>query len=444
MDDEGTATLYTNDTTCTVPYIKDWDHDDSTSDIKDDDGNVIAVDGQQAFLPWGMNDTGVDDVYRPVADASEGYFEMIDMGAVAVDSDAEEWMTHVDGVPGDCASVSDMWFDPDRDSTAPGDDAEWEENPDKYMDSLGPTGGLFGGASVVDVTGGAMYSYDAKAINGYNSASVIGDVDFLHANPGKSAPSLNDGDIRVGTVFVDGTALSSPALDRPVDAVSYVFMHDSLMNEYTTNADVAAGTEWVLNFPTKAFYVYSDDSGSDVALAPFTQIWDGMGACEPVTLDTIWDREELTFTDPPPPPSEGEGPIVSPQPPGVPDEIPDPVIPFSLCYEVSVIEFGPKDGDTTAILGSSNFHNINNEDEALGYKNGWARLDLYNYITDVDEDGEAEWNERDTLGGLGGLPVTGFAVESFKNSFLGDGADILANYGGIFQHKYTRKLVSSY
>jgi hypothetical protein len=53
-------------------------------------------------------------------------------------------------------------------------------------------------------------------------------------------------------------------------------------------------------------------------------------------------------------------------------------------------------------------------------------------------DGTFVPNTRDPLGGLFGLPVTGFAVQGFQNAFLGDGADVLANYGGIFTHKGTR------
>jgi len=43
-----------------------------------------------------------------------------------------------------------------------------------------------------------------------------------------------------------------------------------------------------------------------------------------------------------------------------------------------------------------------------------------------------------------GLPVTGFAVQRFANGFLGDGANVLANYGGIFQHKGTRMTSAQY
>ena len=93
----------------------------------------------------------------------------------------------------------------------------------------------------------------------------------------------------------------------------------------------------------------------------------------------------------------------------------------------------------TRILGSSNYHTIDND--ALGFETGWARLDLWNATFDEDESGEIEDDEvmfRDNLGGLNGLPVTGFGVQRSENSFLGSGADVLANYGGIFGHKGTR------
>jgi hypothetical protein len=282
-----------------------------------------------------------------------------------------------------------------------------------------------------------MYSYDAKAINGF--AMSIDANDLLHTPPGFTTPNLNSGDVVDGTVFMDnGSLFMSDGLTRGVDAVSFVFMHDQVMNEYTTEAVVGAGTEWVISFPTKHFYVDEVISGSEDALAPFTTTWDGSGACEVVLLDTIWDREEASPEDPV---ITGEPvpPIVSPAPPPVDDPV-DPIIPFELCYEVSVIEFGPGAGDATAILGSTNFHNIDNT--LLGFEYGWARMQLDDYPYDKNENGlidadEAEFS-RDHLGGLEGLPVTGFAVQAFQNAFLGDGADVLANYGGIFGHKGTR------
>ena len=411
-------TLETGDTTCTVPYL-----------YGDYDGTV-------AFLPWGMNDTGVADTYGPISRATEGYFEMIEMGVLTGDSAAAA--THKDGVPADCDSLVDAWtvFD-DKDN----DLGYWLEDP--LEDIEAPSGGMFGGAAIINVTAGHMYSYDARAINDF---ATVRDPNLapLHNPPGDSSPSLNSGGVTDATVFVDGTSLPSDGLARGVDAVSFVFMHDQVMNEYTTEKLVGAATEWVLTFPTKSYYVYDDESGSTEPVAPFISTWDGTTetSCEIVELNTIYDRNEQTIV-PTIPGGEPIPPIVSPAPPDI--EIPpNPIVPFELCYEVSVIQFGAYASTgidvRSEILGSSNFHTIDNT--ALGFVNGWARLDMYNYVSDDDENGVPEVNTREELGGLNGLPVTGFSVQRSVNGFLGDGADVLANYGGILQHKYTRKLGS--
>ena len=427
-DDAGTPTMVTSDTTCTVPYIY---------------GNG----GKQAFLPYALTDGGSTDISR----ATEGHFEMIEMGEIVDGTTTDIAATHVNGVPGSgdlgCHTLVEAWTDPNN--LDPDDDGYWLMDPIADFDEGGPTGGLFGGAAIVNVKKGTMFSYDAKAINGF-SDSVLGSDGFLHQEPGSVLPSLNSGNIGVGTVFLDdGTTHTSSAWSRTVDAVSFVFMHDQVMNEYTTEAAVNAGTEWVMTFPTKHFYVYGPSAGDEVPLPvdPFTSQWDPEfaedAACELVVLDTIWDREEREIIDP-----ENPGtpipPIVSPAPPDLPPPT-NPEIPLELCYEVSVIAFGPEktpraEGGTTAILGSSNFHNIDNE--LLGFEYGWARLDFSGWDYDLNGDGvedEGEVFDRVPLGGLVGLPVTGFAVQKFENGFL-DG-NTLANYGGIFQHKATRSLV---
>jgi len=424
-DDAGTPTLTTADTSCTVPYIY---------------GNG----GVQEFLPWGMNDTGVADEYGPIERATEGYFEMIDMGVLTGDSAAAATHDYETGEPADCSVLVDAWtvFD---DKT--NDQGYWLDDP--LVDIEAPTGGLFGGASIIRVSAGHMYSYDAKAINDFATTSTP-NFQPLHNAPGDSSPSLNSGDVMNGDIFYAGDALNSGTLTRGVDAISYVFMHDQVMNEYTTEALVGAGTEWVLTFPTKSFYVYAEESGSEDAIPPFTTTWDGEGACEVVTLDTIWNREEKTIVNPVIP-GEEVPPIVSPAPPGTIDPE-NPIIPFTLCYETSVIRFIGEldvipDGAPTPILGSKNSHSINNGD--LGFQYGWARLGMDDFPFDYDENGTVDCDSdfqgtecfsRGSLGGLEGLPVTGFAVQRFINAFSGPG--LLANYGGTFQHKYTVKVGS--
>jgi hypothetical protein len=372
---------------------------------------------------------------------------MIEMGTLV--GEFATAATHVDGMPADCQALVNAWtvFDDKLDVQG-----AWIDDPTQDIEV--PSGGLFGGAAIINVNAGHMYSYDAKAIDGF-ATEISPNFLPLHNPPGDSSPSLNSGGVTDATVFVDGTSLPSTGLTRGVDAVSYVFMHDQVMNEYTTEMMVGAATEWVLTFPTKSFYVYEEESGSAVPVQPFTEMWDGEGACEVVTLDTIWDREELTIVNPEEP-GNVIPPIVSPAPPGVTDPV-NPIIPFTLCYETSVIRFNADPEDfppvqTTPILGSSNFHEINNG--ALGFEYGWARLVMDDFPHDANQNGVVECFDpledgnfvgiecfsRGNLGGLEGLPVTGFAVNRFLNAFSGPG--LLANYGGIFQHKYQRKIGS--
>ena len=506
-DDEGTPTMVTTDTTCTVPYI-------------------YGAGGVQEFLPWALNDAEYLDKdasgkqtkeYGDISRGSEGHFEIIEMGTLVneqvanpkwVDVDTypicelatpvpghpascllpRNWTTaelaekelltafgsataatHKNGVPNDCQQLVDAWT---RGATSK-TDGYWIT--DKFADILPPSGGLFGGAAVVNVSGGAMYSYDAKAIDGFYMAESTYVGDDSHQEPGTILPSLDSGNSNDATIFYNGQTLADTGLERGVDAVSYVLMHDTIMNEYTTESGVGASTEWVITFPTKQFYVHQmflntyadyrdngllDGSATDPNTAPrdpFTSTWtwvnstyyttgDNKGQvktpgyvnypCEVVQLDTIWDREERTIVEPDAPPGTPIPPIVSPAPPPTTDPDPDAVIPFELCYETSVISFGDGAG---SVLGSSNTHNIDNTE--LGFESGWARLDLWDATWDADESGVIEDDEvvfRDSLGGLNGLPVTGFAVQRFENAFLGDGSNVLANYGGIFGHKGTR------
>jgi hypothetical protein len=551
----GTPVLYTEDTSCTVPYIY---------------GNG----GAQEFLPWALDDSIYRDVLAPgcveggescnadlkgpngkypiprvyddISRAREGHFNMIEMGTIIDEqTDNLKWVnvdvyenciagsltfpvtygnpatcaadrawtsaelkepatnptygtseavTHgSDGMPADCQQLVDAWTR-GADSA---DDGYWIDTP--MADIQTPSGGMFGSAGIVNVAQGVLFSYDATAVDGFYvgegsdlDQNYIGDES--HQEPGTILPSLDSGNTTDATVFLNGGLQTADwdydildgdgdtRVPRSVDAVSYVFMHDQVMNTYTTEDSVAAGTEWVITFPTKQFYVHQDflndyaefrqeaDAGQPdapiVPLAPFKSTWTwentvyvgGTGddkedvktpgyvdrPCEVVALNTIWDREEQTIIDPELPPGTVIPPIVSPAPP-IPD-LPDPdgIIPFELCYETSVIAFGdPRifdDRETTPILNSRNFHNIDNT--LLGFEYGWARLDMQITSFDEEDNGVVIPSERDMLGGLFGLPVTGFAVERFLNFFVGEGVGTLANYGGIVGHKYTRTIES--
>ena len=331
------------------------------------------------------------------------------------------------------------------------------------------SGGLFGGAAIINVPKGTMFSYDAKALQGYDNTQ-----DGVHFYPGTIHPSLNDGNFLESThdavVFVGAGMSESVSFPRGVDAISAVFMHDTLSNTYVIEEEIAAGTEWVMTLPTKSWYVdtlltgqsftwwepnpadpgcldwedegdnnpfrappngdYSGGSGpngdwlpgddypegylncdpikagEEIALAPFTEPFDGE-SCDAVVFKS-WDREES-------PTVQGgniKPPIVSPAPPIPPG--PEGT-PFELCYEVNVLRFGE-----TSVFGTDSdiLYSVTGTADA-----GWARITMEGLL-------EGDSSSAYTLGGL---PITGFSAEQYTNGELEGG--VLANYGGLFGHK---------
>jgi hypothetical protein len=355
--------------------------------------------------------------------------------------------------------VAGIWFD---ESLGGGGQAS--------SDTRRNSGGLFGGAAVVNPANGTMFSYDAKALQGFDKT-----YDGIHYIPGTRFPSLRSGSETTATVFfgVPQNKAVELAYGSGVDAVSAVFMHDNMMNTYTVQEDLSAASEYVFTFPTKSFYVdpaivgtysiYEPDpedvegcngwtpgdwfppGGPDGVLEPekwprwatcdyieyeftnvrppFTVGFDGT-ACEIANVGH-WDREESPST----PGTPGDiPPIVSPPPP--PGTIPPGPAPFALCYEVNRLDVGGGD-----IFGETDLLSTTD----LGNEAGWVRLN-FSYNVDL-KDGLGKFERHQDRNGLVGLPVTGFTAEEYENGFL-EGGSVLANYGGLFQHKASVKRIS--
>lgn len=434
----GVPHLLTTDTSCTVPYLF---------------LDASTAPGLQSFLPFKYIGSAADGGPTDIGRAAEGHFEMIEMGILDPADVYAPAVDHGDvGVPANCLLLTEAWTT----SSNPANNGAWIQDAldglVEWDDMMFQSGGLFGGAAVINPSEGFMTSYDAKAVNGWSDTYEPAPGSPLHARPGSELPSLNSSAVVDATVFLDdGSVLASSGLTRSVDAVSFLFMHDQIANEYSTEADINGQTEWVLTFPTKAFYVDPAVNANLPAFPdaadPFVQQWgpsaDGAlsTACEPVILGIvtdrtadisdpdfgrdvlisgIFDREEQTtgITDTTRPP------IVSPAPPIVVD----PFETFELCYETNIIRFGAEPGDATEIFGSTNFTNFDNE--ALDFENGWVNIELLTYETPNG------FENRVGLGGLAGLPIVGFSAQKFGNQNAQAG--IAAFYGGIYQHKGTR------
>ncbi|MBS0558329.1 MAG: hypothetical protein JSR27_13065 [Proteobacteria bacterium] len=379
------AGIFTTDNSCTAPAFT------TTA------AGVPAP--YQAFLHYAYTGTLSDGGPTGDSRTNEGHFEMISMGDIDPASNLYADTLHKNGVPPDCA------------------DAEADFEAAAFAAITPPSSGLFGAASVVNVSHGTYYAYNADALDGFTSKT-------LGAGTGSLNPSLNfvnDANPTTATAFVfsGGVLLSAPypAATQAIDAVSAVFSANNLYNQWQSASDGSVGSDWVVTFPTKRFYVDSSTNyaGTAAPIAPFTSKFAKGLSCDVVGIG-LYDREERTTSTP----TCG----FSPCPPGQP--------PSSLCHETNVITFGGP-----SILSSTLTSNL--ATSALG-NNGWLALSF----TDAAHGGsintgvakDAHPMRASNKGQVFyGLPVTGFEAENFVN---GNVNGVLSNYSGVYRHRESR------
>ena len=297
-----------------------------------DNGTGAAI--KTTDLSCTVPDLSQGDVFRSVlyaGDAAldnspdrtrEGYVVTIEM-AVVTGAHAE-WATHVAGTPVNCGALINSWIS----------GGDWQTTGGIVNTSPVTDGGtLSGRMTIVDPSAGVVQTYEAFALEAFNS------VDNLHASPGGIFPSLNQAQPQ-STVVRDGQLLSSTwsgAALGGVDAISAVITHKNIMNGWNVEVRSQEGkqhkSDWIFNFPTKRFYVPADGAPS---AQPFSTNLTADGACEGVDLH-LFDREESilgseTFNFLP-----------------IQASVPGP----SLCWVTSVVTFG-----NTSALGSELSENI--------------------------------------------------------------------------------------
>jgi len=435
LEEDGLADgpgIITADTTCTTPYI--FGDQGGVQEFLDFQYNAAAVPSQSFD---GTIDGGPTGIER----TASGYIEIIEMGTLLDESEVDVAAEHVDGTPPGCDFLVDLWRTPAPGvSPAEGDLGWWNVgDPTFGFDTdLGAIGGLFGGASIINVAEGTMFSYNATALDAFWTAGQTN-----HTNPGSLLPSLLSGDNTTSNVFVNGTVESIDWTGGTPLAVNATLTLAELMNEYTLNAAVGGKTEWVLTFPTKRFHVDTAPGGSpllsegDDAIPPFTTPWtvEKPNSCDQQTF-VFWDREETVPTTDPGDPGDV---IVSPPPPPNPIEV-DPG--FQLCRESNVIRFSndgtlpseteimkePLRDDGAGGVDVLSYTNLNLPAE---FVSGWVRFNFtgFSSLTGTPVNG--------TNNQVIGLPVVGFSANTFSNGTTLGG--VLSNYGGTFKHHGTRQ-----
>ena len=295
-----------------------------------------------------------------------------------------------------------------------------------------PSGGLFGGAAVINIANGTYTNYNATALDAFwdaQGSTGITDPDSLFPSLSSAAPK--------SLVFSNGRIISSTWGNQPVgepadpgqriDAVSAVFMADTFFNEYSTIASNNESSEWVITFPTKRFYVdrnpiSNPQNPGEGVIKPFTSLYDGQ-ACETISI-SAWNREEFA----------GSGAPIGFSPPAPGGASP------KLCFETNILTFNQaiaNDAFGTStpskIFGSVHARNINTPSIAgvagNNTKAGWARI------------GFGTRQARPSVEGhkFVGLPVAGFWAISIENNNATPG--VKGFYGGAFNHRNSRACV---
>ena len=288
----------------------------------------------QEFLPFLIDlDGNNNDLER----ARDGHIEVLEMGVLT--GVAAEYISHgSDGLPTNCAEIA----------------AAWSLSGDWLLTDLAdPLGALMGSASLVNVEEGFSFGFDAIALSDFWGGAG------LHTEPGSELPNLSSAS-PFSRVLLDDGSLAESAWDHGYQAVSAVFMRQSIMNEYALDTVVNGKTEWVVTFPTKHQHT---NAVLFEQIHPFTQAWNGLVACESFRI-IIWDREQqeeiITV-----------GGVTRPRP------SPDP----TLCYSNNVIEFILPGGFHTVrsqILGSANHLTVTTPSSAVT-EGGVGESHFYRY-----------------------------------------------------------------
>jgi len=396
---------------------------------------------------------------RGVERTREGHFELIEMGVIKANSDLNDDIEHLDDDFPPAGGCQRNFL-------------RATSNTAILADMTVPTGGLFGGAAVLNIANGTYINYSATALDGFWSPAANPAGNF-HSKPDDVFPSLTSvgsaitniaggtNETPVSLVFSNGQIIRSAwgtgsgtgginGTPSRVDAVSALFMNDSLLNEYTTETGNNNASEWVITFPTKRYYVNNGVTAGqpNAAFPPFTNPYFGGQACESLQFIS-WNREELTAINDCTTNPTASGCGFSPPSPGAP--------PSALCFETNVLSFNQNitneangTSSPSKILGSRLTRNINTPSIGASAANpstatsaGWLRIGM-----DIDlAAGNALRQTRPSVavpalnivGGqrFVGLPSIGFWAVSIENNNATPG--VKGFYGGAYDHKHGRR-----
>ncbi|MGN6518885.1 MAG: hypothetical protein ACTHK2_05625 [Dokdonella sp.] len=354
LGETGGAALYSADTSCTWPPIPPGGFPLVSS----------AYAGGSIFPP----DGGPSSITR----TREGFIQVVALGAVIPESPLDLGIRHPSpGAAPTCANA---------------DSSAGSHLAPPVADTLG------GSAAIVNVGEGTFFAYAANALDFTEQVLFSGSAN-IEANPLRFANSAASA-FPTGAVAHVASGDEHFAIDyeQGIDAVSAVFMQESISNDYLVAAGLGANTDWVITFPTKA--LYTDPFYLDSVRAPFVETFGAPGASNVLADAVQYDQEE------------GHGATTA----------------LTLPWVVNVISFREASHEASGVLGSALAIPV-----APFAESGTMTLDLAH--------GGDETHVITAADGrvLHGLPATGFMVYNIINANAAPGK--LANYGGTFPYR---------
>jgi hypothetical protein len=310
-----------------------------------------------------------------------------------------------------------------------------------------PTGGLSGGATLINVADGVSYGYRADALSNVFSSPQHSFPTHL-ASDRRQKPSLKDANKEIA-MMIGGATISAEFATGP-EAVSALYQSVIVSSEWTAEPSIGASSAFVLTLPTKSFF--TTGVADTKASPPFRIDPRYRFASEPVSIGNFY-RDGVS--------SKGGGGlyVTGVGPPSVTltghamvANIPNrqngvtygslaaPGESGRIFWDpgVGAIPYIPIGGDNRTASSFAGSLSIGFLSTPLkGHIDSLpspASLDDVRIITAIN--GSHDGVACKTLK-FHGLPVTGFAVQKYVNGNVGG---VLSNYGVLLPFKIDRKI----
>ena len=293
-----------------------------------------------------------------------------------------------------------------------------------------PTSGLAANWTIMNVPKALSWSGSATAIEAVDAGRNLGFGNIVYfpqsSTPVGVAATNYSSDplfgVRAGTSeqYVAAALYDLPDMSTPY-AVNYTspamqaialaeaIETKAVINEYWTEPDIHAETDWVFSMPTRRYAVAVDYAADKKPAAVYNTAvnrhfttgnttMNGDAVCVMKVSYNAWDREENS-------PASPDDVVISPG---------TPTAPTLFCGETSVLSFNNAGTAQSAVLGAS----VALKDMDTGYTNGWAQLNTPGAATGA------------------GLPIVGQAFVSALNPSVAAGT--AGNFGVNWGHRFVR------